>query len=70
MDKPQTLSPLEVCTRLNISRSTLHRWAIKGILNPVERWPSGYRRYSAKAVNALAEQMGVNPLEEKPNGTS
>lgn len=62
MEREKTLSPSEVCEKLQISRSTLDKWAKKGTIKPVERLPSGYRRYSDRDVEALAESIKV-PLE-------
>lgn len=48
----QTLTPAETMAVLGISRRTLDRYVEAGKLRP-SRLPSGHRRFSASAVEAI-----------------
>jgi len=59
----------EVCRRVGISRTTLHRWLKQGIANEAEHrdW-RGWRLFSEGEVNRLMQQANrlLDPEEAKP----
>ncbi|WP_344820349.1 helix-turn-helix domain-containing protein [Microbacterium soli] len=56
----QTLTPAETMAALGISRSTLARYVEAGKLRP-SRLPSGHRRFSAAAVEAILSREPWEP---------
>ncbi|MGK9271056.1 helix-turn-helix domain-containing protein [Williamsia muralis] len=45
-----------VAERFGVSRETVRRWALTGVLVPVVTTPGGHRRYSVADVDALASR--------------
>lgn len=45
----------EIAARVGLSRQTLHVYAQRGLIVPVEVTPGGHRRFSGKVVRRLDE---------------
>jgi DNA-binding transcriptional MerR regulator len=60
------LSPREVAEELNVSTSTVRRWAKRGIFKPTRVLPvSNYHRYSRKAVEDFRQRLERGEIEAK-----
>ena len=50
--------------RLGVHANTLRAWADKGLVRHV-KLPSGYRRFPAREIERLRQEMGLGAFEGK-----
>lgn len=62
VDPDVLLSVAELCTATGLNRSTLRVYESRGLIHPVRRTPSGYRRFSADDVERIALIRGTQAL--------